>query len=83
MSTLCSILDQLFIHLFDKNSLNIYIVPGITADNRDRERNKIKIPASWKLYSRSMGDNKVANKQYAVCQIVTSAMEKNGSWKKS
>lgn len=49
MSTLCSILDQLFIHLFDKNSLNIYIVPGITADNRDRERNKIKIPALMEI----------------------------------
>lgn len=49
MSTLCSILDQLFIHLFDNNSLNIYIVPGITADNRDRERNKIKIPALMEI----------------------------------
>lgn len=48
MSTLCSILDQLFIHLFDKNSLNIYIVPGITADNRSR-KNKIKIPALMEI----------------------------------
>ena len=44
MSTLCSILDQLIIHLFHKNFLNIYIVPGITADNRDIERNKNPCP---------------------------------------
>ena len=49
MSTLCSILDQLFIHLFHKNFLNIYIVPGITADNKDTERNKIKILALMEI----------------------------------
>ena len=49
MFTLCSILDQLVIHLFHKNFLNIYIVPGITADNRDRERNKIKILALMEI----------------------------------
>ena len=37
------------IHLFHKNFLNIYIVPGITADNRDRERNKIKILALMEI----------------------------------
>lgn len=37
------------VHLFHKNFLNIYIVPGITADNRDRERNKIKILALMEI----------------------------------